>query len=65
MSKTAKSGKVNRRRYSEEFKRDAVELVTGRGFPQWILHDSKGSTAFQDAARGWQLSQIESVHIPP
>lgn len=32
MSKAAKSGKTTRRRYSEEFKRDAVELVTEQGY---------------------------------
>ncbi len=33
MSGSSQTGKRTQRRYSEEFKRDAVGLVTGQGYP--------------------------------
>lgn len=57
MSKASKSGKTTRRRYSEEFKRDAVELVTEQGYSLAEAARSLGIQANQ--IRYWKDKLVE------
>lgn len=57
MSKVSKSGKITRRRYSEEFKRDAVELVTEQGYSMAEAARSLGVHA--NLIRYWKDKLVE------